>query len=239
MMRYTLGKLRRLCSISVLGILLGLLWFVALRVMLRASLDERASQDGGVPGIQRAMNRIACEQTALFVLEHMPRTPTFADKFALLDHSLASVDPKLDGKYCEFGVYTGTTINHIASRIKHSIDGFDSFEGLPEDWRTGYGKGTFALSGLPKVRENVSLHKGWFNESLPIWSVANPGPIAFMHMDADLYSATKTVFDLLGERIVPGTIIQFDEFFNYPAGKIENSKPSRSSLSLIISNMNT
>ena len=152
----------------------------------------------------------------MFVIEHMSKTPTFADRFALLDYSLASVDPKLEGLYCEFGVFTGTTINHVASRVKQPVHGFDSFEGLPEDSRTDYGKGTFAMSGLPKVRENVRLHKGWFNESLPLWSAANPGPIAFMHMDADLYSATKTVFDLLGERIVPGTIIQFDEFFNYP-----------------------
>ena len=77
-------------------------------------------------------------------------------------------------------------------------------------------RGGVVTSGLPKVRENVRLHKGWFNESLPLWSAANPGPIAFMHMDAGLCSATKTVFDLLGERIVPGPIIQFDEFFNYP-----------------------
>ena len=37
-----------------------------------------------------------------------------------------------------------------------------------------------------------------------------------MHMDADLYSSTKTVFDILGDRVVPGTVIVFDEFFNYP-----------------------
>jgi hypothetical protein len=35
-------------------------------------------------------------------------------------------------------------------------------------------------------------------------------------MDADLYSSTKTVFDLMADRIVPGTVIVFDEYFNYP-----------------------
>lgn len=43
-----------------------------------------------------------------------------------------------------------------------------------------------------------------------------PGPVAFLHIDADLYSSTKYVFDMLEDHIVPGTVIQFDEFFNFP-----------------------
>ncbi len=37
-----------------------------------------------------------------------------------------------------------------------------------------------------------------------------------MHIDCDLYSSTKTIFDNLAEQIVPGTVIVFDEYFNYP-----------------------
>jgi len=166
--------------------------------------------------IAHQMERIACEQTALFVIEHMIRVPSFVDRFEVIDHSLKSVDSKREGLYCEFGVYTGTSINYIASKIDRTIHGFDSFEGLPEDWRTSYSKGKFSVSELPKVRDNVKLHKGWFNESLPVWAKENPGPILFMHLDADLYSSTKTVFDVLGDRIVPGTVLQFDEYFNYP-----------------------
>jgi len=43
-----------------------------------------------------------------------------------------------------------------------------------------------------------------------------------MHMGA--YSSTKTVFDTLADRIVPGTVIVFDEFFNYPGSKRGESK---------------
>lgn len=162
------------------------------------------------------MDRIACEQTARFVMEHMPKVRTFPDRFALMDYSLQAVDPEMEGRYCEFGVWTGITINYIAAKTDHPIHGFDSFDGLPEDWRTRYYKGTFDIEGLPQVRDNVVLHKGWFNESLPGWAEEYPGPIAFIHFDADLYSSTKTVLDLLAEQIVPGTVMQFDEYFNYP-----------------------
>jgi hypothetical protein len=40
--------------------------------------------------------------------------------------------------------------------------------------------------------------------------------LAFLHVDADLYSSTRTIFELLGDGIVAGTVIAFDEFFNYP-----------------------
>ena len=39
--------------------------------------------------------------------------------------------------------------------------------------------------------------------------------MAFIHIDCDLYSSTKTIFELLGERICPGTVILFDEYFNF------------------------
>lgn len=37
-----------------------------------------------------------------------------------------------------------------------------------------------------------------------------------MHIDCDLYNSTKTIFDNLAPRIKSGTIIVFDEYFNYP-----------------------
>jgi hypothetical protein len=67
-----------------------------------------------------------------------------------------------------------------------------------------------------RVRENVLLHKGWFDKSVQVFAAQYRDNMAFMHMDTDLCSSTKTVFDLLGSRIVPGTVIIFDEYLNYP-----------------------
>lgn len=186
-------------------------------VLAQANDAPRAPRDVDDPrDIRKECQRQALRDTALFVNKHMITTKSFPDKFQLLEHSLAAVPKDLIGLYCEFGVYKGETVNFIASKVPHKVHGFDSFDGLPEDWRDGFEKGTFQMNGLPRVRENVRLVKGWFNESLPGWRKENAGPLAFAHMDADLYSSTKTVLDLLADRIVPGTVLQFDEYFNYP-----------------------
>ena len=42
------------------------------------------------------------------------------------------------------------------------------------------------------------------------------GPVAFLHVDCDVYSSTVDVLRGLAERFQPGTVIVFDEYFNYP-----------------------
>lgn len=133
------------------------------------------------------------------------------------------------GAYLEMGVCTGKTINFIgALNPFQKIFGFDSFEGLPEDWirhDTVITKGTFAFKNptqVPPVLHNIVLYKGWFKDVLPVFKqeALKDTPIAFLHVDCDIYSAAKTVFDELGDNIVNGTIIVFDEFYNYPGCEI-------------------
>ncbi len=190
--------------------------FRSLKQMLRCRIQHYVHK--GVIHVSRDIEFTrqleAVKETAEFVNQRMSTTRSYPDKFALLIASLKEVENP--GLYCEFGVYGGTTINFIALHTPSQVHGFDSFEGLPERWRCGYEKGAFALRSLPTVRRNVCLHKGSFRDTIPEFRSRFADPIAFLHMDADLYSSTKTVFDLLGDRIVPGTVIQFDEFFNYP-----------------------
>ena len=91
------------------------------------------------------------------------------------------------------------------------------FSGLPEDWRTGFEKGVFAQPH-PDVSENVELLQGLFVDTIPpfLSSTAHQN-VSFIHIDCDLYSSTKTIFNLLGDRIVPGTVIVFDEYLGYPS----------------------
>ena len=67
------------------------------------------------------------------------------------------------------------------------------------------------------MRNNVTLIKGFFEETLPRFAAEHRhDKVALLHVDCDLYSATKTIFDQLGDLLQPGCIIIFDEYFNYP-----------------------
>ena len=92
-----------------------------------------------------------------------------------------------------------------------------SFEGLPEDWRGPFARGVFSTRGRPpRTPPNVRLVKGWFDATLPRFAAAHGGPVALLHVDCDLYSSTKCIFTHLGDRVVPGSVIVFDEYFDYP-----------------------
>lgn len=116
----------------------------------------------------------------------------------------------------EFGVFNGNTINMISKKCSN-VYGFDSFEGLPEDWNGVCKKEHFLVHNLPKVDNNVVLIKGWFKDSLDTFLIENNIDIDMIHIDCDLYSSTKDVFNILMKhnKIKPGMIIVFDELINY------------------------
>ena len=172
-----------------------------------------------------------------------------------------------EAQFLEFGVHEGKDLLRMAkflSRLEEQdkssdtrsiFHGFDSFEGLPEDWINGqvgcdeepvHKKGAFATGGeTPDVatlvrssfhlgdhgqghdherlsfaaHNRIAFHKGWFHESLPVFLNDHHGtPVAFVHADADLYGSTLTFLILLCERklFCKGSVIVFDEFWNYP-----------------------
>ncbi|WP_147535410.1 class I SAM-dependent methyltransferase [Bacillus marasmi] len=167
--------------------------------------------------IERELQRKALKETASFVEERMNNVRSFATKEELLEYAIDLV--VLKGLFIEFGVYKGETINFISSKVEETVYGFDSFEGLPEDWRDGFPKGVFQLGTLPSVNYNVELINGWFEESLPKFTENHKNNCAFIHIDCDLYTSTKTIFKFLKGKIQSGTVIVFDEYFNYPNWK--------------------
>ena len=132
---------------------------------------------------------------------------------------------KPDTLWLEFGVASGNTINYISNFTDEKVYGFDSFEGLPEKWRDGFEKGAFSRDGeLPHVNDNVELVKGWFNETLPNFIQNHNKKVSFIHMDADLYSSTKCIFDNLKDFLDNDCIIVFDELINYPGFDGDNGE---------------
>lgn len=127
----------------------------------------------------------------------------------------ALVDPKYK-TVLEFGVYEGHSIRLIRECFNQSYEvfGFDSFEGLPEDWaNTHLGKGFFSTGGVAPDVEGVKFYKGWFEDSIPEFlENESIDSIGLLHFDCDLYSSTKTIFKYLHPYIKPGTILAFDEW---------------------------
>lgn len=127
---------------------------------------------------------------------------------------------KNSGLWLEFGVCSGRTINLISPNTENKVYGFDSFYGLPEDWGDHQKKGSYSRDGdLPQVNDNVELVVGLFEDTLDNFLEKHKEPVAYLHLDADIYSSTKFVLDKLIDRIVSGTLISFDEIYNYPEYK--------------------
>jgi hypothetical protein len=180
---------------------------------VKKALNEK---NVNLANINENTKKIAYMQTAEYVLANMQTAYSLNSNFELYDYILNNI--KVDGEIMEFGVYQGSSIRYLADKLKkNTVYGFDSFEGLPEKWRTGFEKGAFNLNGnLPSVPSNVVLIKGWFNESLPVFLESNIIlKVGLLHIDCDLYSSTKDILQILDNKIFKGTIIIFDEYFNY------------------------
>ncbi len=158
------------------------------------------------------MNLEAKKSTLDYIRANMVDAPYFEKHPALVRYALQQVGT--DGLVLEFGVGRGKSMRWIASEVDGVVHGFDSFEGIQEHWN-GNPIGSFAQRKLPKVPDNVEFHVGYFDATLPGFLAAHPEPVAFLHVDCDLYSSTVTIFEALGERLQPGAIVLFDEYYNF------------------------
>jgi O-methyltransferase len=122
--------------------------------------------------------------------------------------------------YLEFGVWKGASIGEWCGLNQCSESrfvGFDTFEGLPEDWDSDHPKGTFSTGGLlPELGDpRASFVKGLFQHTLrdflETFIIRNR---LVVNIDCDLYSATLFVLGTLDRYFKPGTIIVFDDFYS-------------------------
>jgi hypothetical protein len=123
--------------------------------------------------------------------------------------------------YLELGVYFGESIFKWASINTHPdsrFTGFDSFEGLPEDWECVLGtvrKGAYSAGGaIPTTTDSrICFVKGLFSETLrPFLNTFRPHSRLVVHNDADLFSSTLFTLCTLDPILVAGSILIFDEF---------------------------
>lgn len=174
----------------------------------------------------------AINDSAQYAIDNFSEAMQFNSRKELWQYCLTYI-PKSHiapggGCITEFGVWKGASINFFAKeRPNIRIFGFDSFEGLEEDW---YGfdikKGTFSTSGkVPKVEKNVKLFSGWFENTLPQFlKELDNEMILLCHMDADTFKPTRYVLSALANNLRKGSIIIFDEYFGYSSWRLHEFK---------------
>ncbi len=122
--------------------------------------------------------------------------------------------------YLEFGVASGESFFwwlENNSNIDSAFWGFDTFEGLPEDWG-GYKKGamSFAETDIKSRDRRAEFVKGTFQQTLHQFIKSHEeslnGKQKLIHLDADLFSSTIFVLSQLYPYLKKGDIILFDEF---------------------------
>ncbi|PKR80466.1 hypothetical protein CW751_08805 [Brumimicrobium salinarum] len=117
----------------------------------------------------------------------------------------------------EFGVAKGQSFKWWIEHIEHDDSffyGFDTFNGLPEDWGS-FKKGDMSNGNEPpKIDDSRhQFFQGVFQKTLPDFlKTYQSKKKKIIHLDADLYSATLFVLASMSPFLNKGDILLFDEF---------------------------
>lgn len=119
--------------------------------------------------------------------------------------------------YLEFGVASGKSFDWFMTQNSHEESrfyGFDTFDGLPEDWGP-FKKGAFTNNNeMPLIKDHRGkFFKGLFQQTLPAFlKDFDSSRRSILMMDADLWSASLYVLTSFASFLKKGDIIFFDEF---------------------------
>jgi tetratricopeptide (TPR) repeat protein len=139
----------------------------------------------------------------------LPELPElFFHRWALFDR-IVKLSKKARPFY-EYGVWRGEAFQYLIKTFKKGY-GFDTFEGIPEDWHDKKA-GTYSSEGnIPQI-EGGEFIVGKFEDTLPGF-FSEPRPMAsIINFDADLYSSTICALNFSKPVIDKHTILIFDEF---------------------------
>jgi O-methyltransferase len=162
------------------------------------------------------VDRINRIPTFVQYLAKYPHVRVFAERSEVYQHVAGLLGPgPID--YLEFGVHQGESIREWSELNTHpesSFVGFDSFEGLPENWGD-MKAGHFSTGGKTPDIADTRVHfvRGWFQDTLDgFLRNFKPRHRLVINNDSDLYSSTLYTLTRLDHLLVPGSLIFFDEF---------------------------
>lgn len=173
--------------------------------------------------LEQTSNRKAAEYIDSTLLSS--DTLLFSSKAELRNHYFSTeVLQALNGMVLDFGVASGRSTLQIADGLSplenRKVVGFDAFLGIRDAWsKVGRPPGSMSRGGSipPALQEHprVDLVVGWVEDTLDHFLASNPGEIAFVHMDMDVYPPTRYTLERIKSRLAPGSVVVFDDFFGF------------------------
>ena len=132
-----------------------------------------------------------------------------------LEYGIQNIDNP-NGEICEFGVRDLRSFSVLRECVQNKLKilhGFDTFTGLPDEWVLGktYPKGILKAERVPTSTDIEKYYVGLFSNTILDFLNFTKQNISFCHIDSDLYSSCNDVLYGLNDRIVPGTVLVFDE----------------------------
>ncbi len=167
--------------------------------------------------------------------KHMEKVPLFRRGDHIREYSfkrLIQNFPNQNYLIIQLGVHDGKNSKHYSYLVKKfkctcKIIGFDSWDGLSEDW-TGMTKGRDKGSQLiekPKPPDFCIYKKGNTSTELKKFlTKQSKKSINMVHFNLDTYTPTKSCLDLLKPFLNKGTILIFDDFYGYPGWSMHENK---------------
>ena len=139
-------------------------------------------------------------------LPHIPEV--HFNRWSIYDRAIELSDRARS--FYEFGVWMGDSFKYIVPSFAGGF-GFDSFQGLPEDWGV-VPRGTYSSRGRVPDIENAKFVVGEFAATLPEFFDSKRPMAGLINFDADLYSSTITALSNARPVIDQQTTLVFDEF---------------------------
>jgi tetratricopeptide (TPR) repeat protein len=130
------------------------------------------------------------------------------NRWSVFDRAVDQSD--VNRPFYEFGVWMGDSFKYLMRNFDTGY-GFDTFEGLPETWRS-VPKGAYTSYGsIPQIK-GAQFVVGEFNDTLPKFFEKPRPKASLINFDADLYSSTLCALMNAKPVIDTDTILVFDEF---------------------------
>lgn len=169
----------------------------------------------------------AASSSVNWLYAHADRVPAYRNRSELLEAIFPLIPP--DGDFAEFGVFRGAITWFVRPRFPdRAYHAFDSWKGVPESMGLAVNKFGFSLDGkVPDLPPATTIHTGWFEETLPKWRAQFDSSIAFAYVDCDLYESVLTVLEAIADRVRPGSIVMFDDWFNFPNWQAHSFRAAR------------